>query len=72
VLQLGPQRVAARGVCPSSRRSAKSQRRQVIADGAVDQFGGGPQLVSNPMDCCDVDPGAVKSGVSYSTLESHA
>jgi hypothetical protein len=44
----------------------------VITDGAVDQFGGSPQLVSNPMDCRDVDPGAVKSCVLYSTLESHA
>jgi hypothetical protein len=38
----------------------------VITDGAVDQLGGGPQLVSDPMHGCDVDFGAVKSGVSYS------
>jgi hypothetical protein len=44
----------------------------VVTHRGVDEFGGAAQLVGNPMHRPDVDPGAVKSVVSYSTIESHA
>jgi hypothetical protein len=41
----------------------------VIAEGAVDKFGGSAQLVGDPMRRRDVDLGTGKSGL---TIESHA
>jgi hypothetical protein len=44
----------------------------VVTHRGVDEFGGATQLVGDPIHGSDVDPGAVKSVVSYSTIESHA
>jgi hypothetical protein len=72
LLQLGAQRIAACGVRPPCGGTTESQPSQVVTHRGVDEFGGAAQLVGDPMHRAGVDPGAVKSVVSYSAIESHA
>ena len=54
---------------PAGAGAAESQLRQVICHGAVEEFGGGAQLVGDPVHRRDVDLGAGETG---SAIESHA
>ena len=65
-------RIAARGVRPPCDGTSESQPSQVLTHRGVDECGGAAQLVGDPVHRPDVDPGAGKSAVSYSSIESHA